>query len=140
MAEAATNAANFTGQFPASVLGNAPTGPTYNLSSTPPIGGQTPLPLILQQYCSINLTIPLASSVSGHTVKFVVTNMVDRTTILWQYTGTVSSNGLSVTVTADDTNTQTIPPNGWYWYLVDTTAKATVGEGFLTLQPGPLVT
>lgn len=73
-------------------------------------------------------------------MKFAVTSMVDRTTILWECIGSVAENGLSVTVTGDDTNTQAIPPNGWYWYLVDTTAKATIGEGPLTLEPGPLVT
>ena len=74
------------------------------------------------------------------TVKFAVTSMVDRTTILWEVTGTVLSGGLSVSIVADDTNTGILPPAGWYWYLVDVSSKLRIGEGPLTLEPGPLVT
>jgi hypothetical protein len=133
------NASSFIGQFSKSVVQNCPTGPVYNLSGVAPIGDVTPLPLVLQQYCSVNLTIPLAAAVTGDTVKFAVTSMADRTTILWQYTATVAENGLSVSVIADDTNTQSLPPAGWYWYLVDVSNKLRIGEGPLTLEPGPLV-
>ena len=135
-----TNASVFTGAFPESVLANAPTGTTYNLNGTVAIGGITPLPLIVQQYAGVNLTIPVTTNVTGHTVKFAVTSMTNRSVILWEYTAAVNSGGMSVTVTGDDTNTQSAPANGWYWYAFDTTAQQRVGEGPLTLDPGPLVT
>ena len=125
----------------AQALALAPTGPVYNLSGVTPIGDLVPLPLVVQQYCSINLTVPLVAAITASdAVKFAVTSMSDRTTILWQAAGTVSEDGQSVTVTTDDTNTQTPPPNGWYWYLVDTTTKSRIGEGPIVWDEGPLVT
>jgi hypothetical protein len=140
-AAAATNAGNFTGTFPSGVVSNCPTGPTYKLSGVVAIGDIVPLPVVLQQYCAINVTIPLAAAIApADTVKFAVTSMSDRGTILWEYPATVASDGKSVAIAADNSNTQTVPPNGWYWYLVDTTTKLSVGEGPLTLEAGPLVT
>jgi hypothetical protein len=138
-AAAATDASNFTGKFPASVLANAPTGPIYNLSGITPIGGLMPLPVVLEQYCAVHVTIPLTSAVAGDTLRFVVTSMADRSTILWETTAAVNDDGMSVTVTDDDTNTQTQPPNGWYWFLLDITTKLRVGEGPLLLEEGPPV-
>jgi hypothetical protein len=135
-----TNASVFTGAFPSSVLANAPTGPIYNVSNITPIGALTPFPLTVQQYMAINLPIPVATSMLGKTLTFAVCSQTNRTTALWTITGancTVSSSGLVVTVTGPNTNTQTAPPNGWYWYLIDETDSARVGEGPLLFDPGP---
>ncbi len=124
----------------ASFGSNATTGPTYILSGVVPIGGLSPLPIVIQQYCAFNVTIPLTSAIiNTDNVVFAVTSMTNRNVILWQQAGTVAGNGLSVTVAQPATNTQTIPPNGWYWYLVDTTTMLPLGEGPLTLQPAPNV-
>jgi hypothetical protein len=73
-------------------------------------------------------------------VRFAVTSDVDRSTVLWRITATVADDGASVAVTADDSNTQTPPPQGWYWYLVDVTTGQRIGEGPLVMDCGPLVT
>jgi len=136
------DAGSFTGAFPPAVVANCPTGTqvTYNVSGIAPIGALTPIPLQLQQYMGVNLAIPVTTSMTGHTLTFAVTSALNKTTVLWSISNsniTVSSNGLVVTVTGPNTNTQTAPPQGWYWYLIDETGSARVGEGPLALDPGP---
>jgi hypothetical protein len=136
----AGNASAFIGAFPASCLANAPTAPTYNITGIAPIGAITPLPLQLQQFMAGKLPIPVSTSMTGKSLTFVVTSALAKTTGLWTVTNaniTVSSNGLTCTVAVASTNTQTAPPQGWYWYLIDETDHLRVGEGPLTLDPGP---
>ena len=113
---------------------------SYNVTGIAPIGAVTPIPLQLQQYMAGILAIPVATVVTGKTLSFVVTSALSKTTVLWTIANaniTVSSNGLTCTVAVAATNTQTMPPQGWYWYLIDETDHLRIGEGTLTLDPGP---
>lgn len=137
------NASAVSGTFPAAALANAPTGPTYNLSGVVPIGGLVPLPLTVQRYCGFSLPIPVTTSQLGKQHKFAVTSMTDRGTILWSIANAncaISADGMTITVTGTDTNTQAMPATGWYWFLIDTTGDLRIGEGPLTLEDGPNVT
>lgn len=120
-------------------------GNTFNLSGVTTIGGLTPIPLQVQQYCAKSLPIPVAVTQTGNTHKFAVVALSAPATIVFSVANSgcaVSNDGGTVTVAVPSADTQAGPASGdgWYWYLKDETNNLIVGEGPMEFEAVPNIT
>lgn len=136
---ATQNRSNATGVYPASVLVNAPTGSTINLTNTyTTIGAIAEQPIEQFQYDAFGPhAIPCGESQAGDSHKFVAYTDETLSTVLFTLDSTkcvVGGTG-SKTVTVTDTDTVTGTAGLFPYRLHNTTDDTTPAYGYLRLKP-----
>jgi hypothetical protein len=112
------------------------------IASPPIIGALAIQPLRAYRYAGFAWTgIPFATSQTGGTLKFCVTSIADKTTILWSLDAThitIAGDGLSCNIT--DTDAYTTTTGEFFWFIHNTTTDRRAAEGTLRIEDGPNIT
>ena len=136
---------NFFGQVVSNTITVSGGGNTYNIEATIPAGAVYDTQVVQTQYANINWgPIACVTSQTGKTHKLAVFDTSDPSTVLWTISDSsifVSTDGMSLTIVASNTNTQTGPINGhaWQYVIQDLSDGTRVAQGEILFVPAPLV-